>query len=99
MLGELPGTTLTVERELGEKSSWTAGTMSMGTIIVDERQPVQTGDGLVLGGAVPPFHLYRIVRILVIVEERVPLFVSKPVAMVIIPGQRLKSLMWCKELM
>ena len=43
MLGELPGTTLTVERELGEKSSRTARTMSMGTIIDDERQPVQTG--------------------------------------------------------
>ena len=55
MLGKLPGTTLTVERELGEKSSQTARTMSMGTIIVDERQPVQTGDGLVLGRAVPPF--------------------------------------------
>ena len=34
-----------------------------------------------------------------IVEERVTLFVSKAVAMVIIPGQRLKSLIWCKELM
>ena len=30
-------------------------TKSMGTIIDDERQPVQTGDGLVLGRAVPPF--------------------------------------------
>ena len=28
--------------------------MSMGTTIDDERQPVQTGDGLVLGRAVPP---------------------------------------------
>ena len=55
MLGELLGTTLAVERESGEKSSQTARTMSMGTIIDDERQPVQTGDGLVLGGAVPPY--------------------------------------------
>ena len=50
MLGELPGTTLTVE-----KSSLTARTMSMSTIIDDERQPVQTGDGLVIGRAVAPF--------------------------------------------
>ena len=55
MLGELPGTTLTIEGESGEKSGRTARTMSMGTIIVDERQPVQTSDGLVLGRAVPPF--------------------------------------------
>ena len=63
MLGELPGTTLTVERESGEKSSRTARTMSMGTIIVDERQPVQPGDGLVSAGQFPHFHLYQIVRI------------------------------------
>ena len=51
MLSELP------RASLNKGSNWTARTMPIGINNVDERQSLQTGDGLLLSDTVLPFSL------------------------------------------